>query len=177
MRAEDRQRLPCGADLAELTREVFDGAPPVDPEHQRECRHCRRALRRIRVVADDVRGVAATPVAVPGTLLDSVMVRIRSRPTLITIEVTGLGLTTVADHVVGEVAREAALRVAGVRHAAVIASEAAVGAVGIRARLVVSYGPTMPPLAERVRGAIEHSLSGRVGVRTESVDVLIDDLA
>jgi uncharacterized alkaline shock family protein YloU len=177
MRTDDRRRLPCGTDLAELTRQVFDGTPPADPGHQRECRHCRRALRRIRAVADDVRGVAAEPVQVPATFLESVMARIRSRPKLITVEVSGSGLTTVADHVVGEVAREAALRVEGVRHAAVIASEATVGTVDLRARLVVSYGPAMPPLAERVRGAITRSLVGGVGVRTESIEILIDDLA
>jgi hypothetical protein len=177
MTAEDRRRLPCGTDLAELTRQVFDGVPPADPDHQRGCSHCRRALRRIRVAADDVRGVAAEPVAVPGTFLESVMARIRSGPKLITVEITEFGLTTVADNVVGDLAREAALRVEGVRHASVLASEATAGAVGVRARLVVGYGPVMALIAERVRSEITRSLHDTLRIRTGAVDVLIDDLA
>lgn len=177
MSAEDRRRLPCGTDLAELTRQVFEGVPPSDPEHQRECPYCRRALRRIRAVADDVRGVAAEEVAVPRTLLASVMARIRSRPSLITIEMTDFGSTTVTDHLVGDLAREAALRVKGVGHASVVASETTPGGVKIKARLVVGYGPVMPQLAEEVREAIRSALDREIGTRPGAVDILVDDLA
>ena len=174
---DDPRRLPCGTDLAELTRQVFDGVAPIDPDHQRDCPHCRRALRRIRAVADDVRGVATEPVEVPRTLLASVMARVRSRPSLITIELTDLGRTNVADHVVGVLAREAAVRVEGVRHASVLASERSPDGVDVRARLVIAYGPVMPLLAERVRKAIAAALEGEIGTRPGSIDILIDDLA
>jgi len=44
-------RLPCGASVDSLLEQVADGAPRSDPQHQRDCPHCRAAVPEVaRVV-------------------------------------------------------------------------------------------------------------------------------
>ncbi|MEJ7798688.1 MAG: hypothetical protein WKF42_09330 [Solirubrobacteraceae bacterium] len=174
----NRTRLACGADLHQLAEQVFEGAAPADSRHQRSCPQCQAALRRIRAVADDVQGLAAEPVAIPPGLLRSVMSRLRSAPALVTVDVHARGATMVAEDVFNEVARRAALSVEGVGYASVLASEpAASGMVGLRVRLVVVYGPSLPALAVAVRVAVQRDVARLTGATLDCVDVAIDDLA
>jgi len=169
--------LPCGVDLEDLMRQVFEGAEPVDPDHQRSCRHCQGALRRLRAVADDVHGLASQPVAVPRTLFAAVMAKVRARPALVTVDVKATGTTLVADRVIAEVAERAALWVDGVDYASVIASEERpAGVVGLRVRLIVAYGPALPPIAAEVQRVISRDVIEISGATPRSVDVRIDDL-
>lgn len=175
---DHRTRLECGRDLSELAAQIFEGAAPVDGEHQRSCAPCQAALRRIRAVADDVRGLAAEPVGVPPGLLRSVMARLRAAPALVTVDVRGRGVTMVADDVIAEVAVRAALSVDGVGYASVLACEpVAAEAVGLRVRLVVAYGPALHAVADEVRSAIARDMAKLTGAGLGSVDVAIDDLA
>lgn len=174
----NRTRLACDVDLHDLALQVFDGTASPDLEHQRTCQHCQRALQRIRAVAHDVRGVAAEPVAVPPSLLRSVMSRLRSAPALVTVDVHTLGTTMVADDVIAGVARCAALSVEAVGYASVVASEPSpTGIVGLRVRLVVTYGPPLHGVAVGVRAAVAHDVARLTGATLRSVDVSIDDLA
>lgn len=174
----EHARLACGADLHELARQVFEDAAPADAEHQRSCPHCQAALRRIRAVAHDVQGLAAEPVAIPASLLRSVMSRLRSAPALVTVDVHTRGATMVASDVVAEVARRAALSVDGVNYASVVTSEPTLtGVVGMRVRLVVAYGPVLHAVADGVRAAVADDIATLTGATLRSVDVTIDDLA
>jgi len=174
----ERTRLACGADLHELAGQVFEGAAPADAAHQRSCPHCQAALRRIRAVADDVQGLATEPVAVPPGLLRSVISRLRSVPALVTVDVRTRGATMVADDVIAEVSKRAALSVEDVGYAAVVTSEQTpTGMVGLRVRLVVAYGPALHAVADGVRTAIAQDVAALTGATLRSVDVTIDDLA
>lgn len=171
-------QLACGGELVALAAQVFDGASPVDGEHQRSCAHCQAALRRIRAAARDVQGLAAEPVDVPPRLLRAVMARLRAAPALVTVDVRTHGVTMVADDVIAQVAVRAALTVDGVGYASVLASEPTTGGtVGLRVRLVVAYGPSLYAVADGVRAAITADVARLTGAALESVDVAIDDLA
>lgn len=175
---KDRLTLPCGADVRTLVRQVFDGEPPADAEHQSHCPHCRAMLERTRATVEDLRGVAAEPVAVPPSLLASVMARIRSAPRLVTVDVDPRGATAVSDQLVASVARRAALSVAEVTYASVIAADSyGSDLVALRVRLVVVYGPPLQSVADRVRDAIAREIGRITGLRLRWVDVAIDDLA
>ncbi|HEY0277285.1 MAG TPA: hypothetical protein VGC32_03350 [Solirubrobacterales bacterium] len=170
--------LPCGVDLENLVRQVFEGAEPVDPAHQRTCPHCQRALRRIRAARDDMRGLAAAPVVVPGGILRAVMARIRAKTALVTVAVGTRGATLVTDHLIADIARRAALAVPAVGHASVItAEEDAPGVIGLRVRLIVAYGPSLEEIATNVRDAISREIAETVGVTPGAIDVSIEDLA
>ena len=177
MSAPDK-RLPCGVDLEDLVRQVFEGEAPADPEHQRSCPHCQRALERIRAASDDMRGLAAEPVRVPGGILSAVMVRIRARTALVTVDVGTRGSTLVADHLIAAVAQRAAHGVTGVSHASVLAAEASpAGAVGLRVRLIVAYGPSMLEIAAAVRVVVGRDVSRLTGATPRTIDISVDDLA
>jgi uncharacterized alkaline shock family protein YloU len=174
----DPKRLPCGADLEELSRQVFEGEPARDPDHQAGCEYCRAALRRLRSLAGDLNGVAAVEVKPSRSMVSAVLSRIRARPALITVDVQERGATMVSDAVVAEVARLAAGTVPGVRHASVIASEERPdGVVALRAHLVVALGPSLPEVAEEVKQAVAAAVSELTGATPRSVDVTVEDLA
>lgn len=172
-----RSALPCGVDLHELARQVFEGAAAADPEHQAGCRYCRGALERISAVHADVHGLAAERVPVPASLLRSVMARLRGAPALVTIDVDPRGTTAVSEGVVTAVARRAALSVPAVSYASAIATDVRpTGLVGLRVRLVVAYGPPLGAVAEQVREAIARQVAARTGATLGAVHVAIDDL-
>ena len=176
MSAPDK-RLPCGVDVEDLVRQVFEGAEPRDADHQRGCPHCQAALRRIRRAHEDMQGLAAEPVRVPGGILNAVMARIRAKTALVTVDVGTRGSTMVADRLIAEVARRAALGVEAVERAAVVAAEEdPAGVVGLRVRLIVAYGPSLPEVADAVRAAVAGDVARFTGATTRSIDVSIDDI-
>ncbi len=175
---DERMQLACGGDLVALAAQVFEGAAPVDAEHQRSCSRCQAALRRIRAISRDVHGLASEPVGAPPGLLRAVMARLRASPALVTVDVRGRGVTMVADDVIAEVAVRAALSIEGVGYASVLASEpTTAGVVGLRVRLVVAYGPSLHAIADGVRAAITADVAALTGAALGSVDVAVDDLA
>lgn len=173
-----RLTLACGAQLDDLTRQVFEGTEPGDFRHQTACPYCRDALAQIRTVSEDVHTVAALPVAVPPSLLRRVMARLRTTPSLVTVTVGEAGMTEVAESVVARVAREAALAVSGVTFASALSQGgSASGAPGLRIRLVVAFGPPLHGLADTVRDSVRRSTARYTGVQVDQIDVCIDDLA
>lgn len=167
--------LSCGVGLDALARQVFDGDPPVDVDHQRRCAHCHEALDRIRVVAAHLDRVASTSVTVPPGLLRRVMARLRATPSLVTVSVSSRGITEVAQSVVARIARDAAFEVGGVEFASVLPSDRS--RAGLRVRLVVAYGPSLHALADSVRDSVRDATASRAGVHIDQIDVSIDDLA
>lgn len=171
-------RLPCGHKVEELASQIFEGTPPEDAEHQAQCRHCRGAMARIAAVRDDVQGLSREPVAVPASIVRSVMARVREASVMVTVDVGLQGATMVAADVIAAVAGRAALAVAGVSYASVVSSDAlATGVVELRVRLVVSYGPSLDELGAAVREAIRADIAATMGLAPRRIDVLIDDLA
>ncbi len=171
-------RLPCGHDIEEFASQIFEGTAPEDAEHQAQCRHCRAAMARIATVRHDVQGLSRAPVAVPASIVRSVMARVRKASAMVTIDVGLRGATMVAADVIAAVAGRAALAVAGVRYASVVSSDAlATGVVELRVRLVVTYGPTLEGLSAAVRDAIRADIEATMVLTPRRIDVLIDDLA
>jgi predicted anti-sigma-YlaC factor YlaD len=139
--SDDRGHLPCGTELDALVRQVTEHAAPADPAHQQDCAHCRRALERIRSVWHDVRGFAEQPVAVPGDLLRQVMSRVQSHAKHVSLPPQRRGSTSVSAALVGQVARRAAVEIDGVAFASALVAGAADGAVSVRVRMIITYGP------------------------------------
>lgn len=176
--SDDRLILSCGQRLDDLTEQVFDGAEPADRDHQATCPHCQAALGHIRAVEADARGIATERVEVPAGLARQVMARLRAAPGLLTVAVTERGTTNVAEGVVARVAREAAMRVSGVRFASTFPGErSGSGLSGLRMRLVVDYGPSLHALADDVRDRVRRETASRTGVQIDHIHVSIDDLA
>lgn len=170
--------LPCGVQLDDLARQVFDGQAPADPRHQAGCSHCQAALLRVTAMRDDIRGLASEPVEPPPGLVREVMARLRVAPALVTIDVSPHGTTWLAESVVARLARGAALGVEDVVLASVLTTETNEGAtVGLRVRLVVAYGPALHGVADQVRERIRAELAAQAGVTVEEVRVSVDDLA
>ena len=175
--SDDRGHLACGTDLCALVEQVTRGTPPADPEHQQDCAHCARALERIRSVWHDVRGFAEQPVAVPGDLLRQVMSRVRSHGAQVSLPGETLGSTTVSAAIVGRIARRAAVEIDGVAFASALAVNADDGAVTVRVRMIITYGPSIDALADAVRTRISTAVMALTGVTVVAVDVFVDDLS
>ena len=48
--------------------------------------------------------------------------------------------------------------------------------VGLRVRLIVAYGPSLPEIADAVRTAVARDVSELTGATPRSIDVSIDDI-
>lgn len=170
--------LPCGTQLDDLARQVFEGEPPADPRHQAGCADCQAALRRITAIRDDIGGLASQRVEPPPGLVRQVMARLRVAPALVTVDVDPRGTTQVAESVVTRLARRAALAVEDVVLASALTTEREAGTtVGLRVRLVVAYGPALHDVAAQVRKRIRAEVAAQTGVTVQEVRVSVDDLA
>jgi len=171
------ERLPCGAQLAELIEQVTEGLEPRDIAHQAICPHCQAALERIRVAWRDVRGLAAEPVLVPGDLARRVMARIRAQLGSVALPDQERGRTLVSNRVIAKVARDAARSVSEVSFASAVAEGGPEGEpVTVSMRLVIVYGPTLKPVAEAVRARVAEALLRVAGLEAARVVVSVEDV-
>lgn len=175
--SDDRIRPACGADLQAIVRQVFEGAPATDPEHQRACEHCQRSLAALRALRDDLRSIAAEPVRIPD-LARQVLARLRRDATRLAVSSPGPGVTTVTRSVVAQVAHRGAMDVPGIVLASVQVDGGADEApLTLSARLVVAFGPVLDEVADVVRTRAAREVERLLGVSVGAVDVVIDDLA
>ncbi len=171
------ERLPCGAQLAELIEQVTENVEPLDRAHQTICPHCQAALERIREAWRQVRGLAAEPVLVPSGLARRVMARIRTQLGSVALPDEERGHTRVDSRVITRVARNTARSVREVRFASVVIAGGREGQpVTVRVRLVVAYGPALAPVADAVRVRVAEALLRVVGVEAAEVAVSVEDL-
>lgn len=178
MALADDATPPCGGpDLQTLIRQVFDGEPPVDPEHQARCWACQQRLAAIAALHADMQAVATQPVSTPD-LVRQVMAQLRRPGPRALLPADQRGATTVAHAVVAAIARQAAMAHPAVAFASVDVGEQATEAgLPVSLRLVVAYGPTLPDLGAEIRTQVIRDVEALAGVPVGDVTVLVDDLA
>ena len=174
--------LPCGVVLDDLIAQITDGVAPFDRAHQAMCEYCQAALETFQRAWQEFQDLARAAVAVPEDLAERVMHRVRE---LSRGEPAGVlvaedrGQTRVAEIVLARVARATALTVPGVVWASVVSAGAdrdGVGEVRVSVRLVVTYGPSLPKIADVVRERVLAAVHAQTGTLVAAVDVAVDDV-
>lgn len=176
----DPDALPCGTQPSTLVMQVFEGAAPTAERfaHQARCPHCRASLASLQALRRDVGNVAAEPVGVPPHFARRVMARVRDVPNDIEVSVGPLGTTTLADGLVGRVARVAAMEVPRVAFAlAEVGTTRAGSGATLSVRLVVDYGVALHAVAAAVRERVRRKVRRTTGISVERVDVVVEELS
>lgn len=180
---DERERLPCGVELAELVTQVADGDVPLDPHHQRRCPYCQAALRRLQTGWADVRTLAAEPVPVPADLTARIMARVRTLARGATGSLllgSPRGETRIAHTVVARSVQRLALTVPGVVFASVraVAHDPPDPArLNVAVRLVVTLGPAVDAIADGIRALVDRHILRLTGGRIDRIDITVDDIA
>jgi hypothetical protein len=148
-------RLPCGAQVADLIEQAADRGGWRSP-HQAACEHCQALLPQLERLWRPVRDLAAERVAVPEGLVAAVMYQVRRlvRAAWLGVHAGTRGTTRVARTAVAKLAALAARTVPGV--GGVLShvpepAEVAGGRTGLQLDLVTEYGQSIPAVAEAVR--------------------------
>lgn len=177
----DLELLPCGTGAQALVAQVFGGAEPpsaVRLAHQETCPHCQTSLALLEALRRDMALVAAEPVGAPLDFARRVMARVRGSATDIELTTDALGSTTVAEALVGRIARLVAMEVPHVTFAlAEVSTAEADDRVTLSVRLVVDYGVALHEIAAVVRERLVRKVRQTVGVRVGDVDVSIEELS
>lgn len=197
--------LACGRPLAPLVEQVAEGQPPVAPEHQAGCRHCREALAELEGIWSEVGELAREDVRARSDLVAAAMRRIRTEPREreprprsasqvrrpvathgaghALLEDSG-GSTRIAGGVLAAIAARAALAIPGVR--ALVGDRSAAGApqvelggrsVAITLELEAELGPPLPALATAVRAAVLAEIVALAGLADVIVNVIVANVA
>jgi uncharacterized alkaline shock family protein YloU len=196
-------RLPCGADPADLLTQVTEGTAPRDAAHQQTCPHCRAALAEFEELWTPVRELAAEEVRAPADLLQSVMAQIRelARNDWSAVLDDPVGRTRIAARVVGAVARLAAesvphvtlalgggrvatpsgspsdpARVAGPQSESATDIGTAGSRVVVDVQIAVDHGVPIPAVADAVRRRIISHIAEQTGLVTTEVNVAVVDV-
>lgn len=154
-------RLPCGAQVADLIEQAADRGGWRSP-HQAACEHCQALLPQLERLWRPVRDLAAERVAVPEGLVAAVMYQVRRlvRAAWLGVHAGTRGTTRVARTAVAKLAALAARTVPGVggvlSHVPEPAepAEVAGGRTGLQLGLVTEYGQSIPAVAEAVRRSV-----------------------
>ncbi len=185
---ETQPRLPCGVALDALIDQVVGREQPRDSPHQSVCAHCRSALRALGEAWGELQAFAGEPVAVPKGLSEQIMVRIKlliSRTSESVVLSGPRGETLIAERVVGQIARRAALSVPGVVLATALRVTAEPGAAAdsddtgrarLSLRLAIIFGPPVDALAAAVRARVSEHVRDQTGVSVSAVDIAVEDV-
>jgi uncharacterized alkaline shock family protein YloU len=195
-----QRQAPCGADIDDLLEQVADGRAGERDEHQTRCPHCQAALIELADVWAPVRHLADQPVAAPAGILTAVLRHIDriTEDVWHTLHRAELGAITVAARVVATIARQAALRVPGVRvafgrssaEAAARAAEAATrqhrhpeaaagvmgGTAVVDLALTVTHGQSIEHVARAVQQRVIADLCDTLGLQHVAVNITVDDV-
>ena len=199
--------LACGRALAPLVEQTAEGQPPVDPEHQTGCRHCREALAELEGIWSEVGELAREDVRARSDLVAAAMRRIRAeprergprprsapqaRPPVATpggghaLLEGSCGSTHIAAGVLAAIAGRAALGIPGVR--ALVGDRRVAPAPGphveldgrsvaITLELEAELGPPLPALATAVRAAVLAEIVALAGLADVIVNVVVANVA
>jgi uncharacterized alkaline shock family protein YloU len=91
----------------------------------------------------------------------------------------GRGNTRIAESVLAQVARRAALGVPGVAVATALSAVVDPGdrrRVRFALRLVVTFGPVLEALADLVRAKVIRDVAAQTGIEVSGIDIAIEDL-
>ncbi|GAB3210574.1 hypothetical protein ACQEU5_13845 [Marinactinospora thermotolerans] len=172
----DHDRLPCGTDLTTLAGHLAEGALTA---HERNCSHCRGAVRRLRALDSARDDLASESVSAPPQLLDEVMrvVRTEGRPgRALPVPPEQHGVTRVREPAAARILRTAAETVGGISVGRCRISEEDEGlSVLLTAR--VETGAAIPELAEAARRAVRDAARHQLGWTLIRVDVEVVDLS
>ena len=193
-------RLACGADVDELLEQVAAGRSEALSLHQRDCVHCRPALRELQTFWAPVDAATSLSVPVPTGLTASIVAAVRRRvhDTWFTFEATDGGIIRIAARIVAVIARDTARQVPGVRvvlgrtsesKMASLVEKATLGhrhphsAVGVLGRtaavelaVAVTYGEPAPEVARQIQQTVIEALRRDIGLVGVNVNVIVDDV-
>jgi uncharacterized alkaline shock family protein YloU len=198
--ARKAERLPCGAEVAELVEQVATGRGDQRSDHQVTCPHCSTLLPELDRLWAPMRELTREQVTPPPGLVAAVMRQVRR---LVAAAWLGLrtgarGTTRVARWVVARIAGLAARQVPGVHqvlaHVADIdtasqpapaghtrqprdAADVGAGRTAIHLDLVTQYGESIPAIAQAVRHTVTKRIQDLTGLEVTEVNITIDDIA
>ncbi len=183
-RPDQPSLLPCGAEVEELTMQVVERTPALDPEHQAGCPYCRAALAELRAIWSPVHALAEEAVAAPTDLVQRVLDEIQE------LDYTGGravlagadGDTAIAVRVVAVIARKAADSVNGTLLAmSRVSAGVEVGAVGrsvvVQLDLVAALGVHLPSLSLQIQRTVREHVVALTGLSVVAVDVTVVEVA
>jgi uncharacterized alkaline shock family protein YloU len=193
-----QRQVPCGTDIDNLLEQVAEGRAAERDEHQSHCPHCQAALIELADVWAPVRQLAEQPVTTPTSILAAVIRHIDrlTHDMWYTLHQAEAGAIKVAARVIAVTARQAALRVPGVRivfgrsTATARAAEAdtrqhrhphaAAGVMGRTAvvdlALTVTYGQSIDHVARQVQQRVIADLRDTLGLQHVAVNITVDDV-
>jgi uncharacterized alkaline shock family protein YloU len=195
-----RPTLACAASIDELLEQVADGRANQRDDHQARCPHCQAALLELVRLWAPVQQLAHQPVIPPAGVVAAVMRHIDrlTHDVWYTLHLADAGAIRVATRVVATIARQAALRVPGVRIAfgrssgartAKVAEtgtrqhrhpHAAVGVLGRTAvvdlALTITYGESIDHVARQVQQSVIDDLRRTIGLQHVAVNITVDDV-
>jgi uncharacterized alkaline shock family protein YloU len=176
------ERLPCGVRLEQLLAQVAGDERPTNEGHQSTCPYCQTALRRLQQGWDDLAELTKQPLSVPGGLTAQIMARIR----MLAAQAADFillghprGETRVSHVVIARIVQRVASAVPGVVFASVRAEAdepPQPDRLSVRIQLIVSLGPSLPPLADAVRRTIQHKSPRLTGASIDRIDITIRDI-
>jgi uncharacterized alkaline shock family protein YloU len=193
-----QRQVPCGIDIDTLLEQVAEGRATERDEHQCHCPHCQAALIELADVWAPVRQLAEQPVTTPAGILAAVIRHIDrlTHDMWYTLHQAEAGAIKVAARVIAVTARQAALRVPGVRiafgrsTAAARAAEAdtrqhrhphaAAGVMGrtavIDLALTVTHGQSIDHVARQVQQRVIADLRDTLELQHVTVNITVDDV-
>lgn len=181
---QESSSLPCGTDVDELTVQVVERTPPLDPEHQAGCPYCRAALGELSVLWSQVHALAEEDVVAPTDLVQRVLDEIQEldytggRAVIAAVD----GDTAIAVRVVAVIARKAADSVDGTLLAmSRVSAGVEVGAVGrsvvVQLDLIAALGVHLPALSTQIQRTVRDHVAALTGLSVVAVDVSVVDVA
>jgi uncharacterized alkaline shock family protein YloU len=198
--ARQAERLPCGAEVAELIEQVAAGRGDQRADHQATCPHCSTLLPELDRLWAPIRAFTREQVTPPPGLVAAIISQVRR---LVAAAWLGLrtgarGTTRVARWVVARIASLAAREVPGVHqvlsHVADVdpatepahgtddrqrrvAADLGTGRTAIRLDLVTEYGESIPAIAQAVRHTVTKRIQDLTGLEVTEVNITVDDIA
>ncbi|MEJ7704970.1 MAG: Asp23/Gls24 family envelope stress response protein [Geodermatophilaceae bacterium] len=181
---QESSSLPCGTDVDELTVQVVERTPPLDPEHQAGCPYCRAALAELSVLWSPVHALAEEDVVAPTDLVQRVLDEIQEmdytggRAVIAAVD----GDTAIAVRVVAVIARKAADSVDGTLLAmSRVSAGVEVGAVGrsvvAQLDLIAALGVHLPALSTQIQRTVRDHVAALTGLSVVAVDVSVVEVA
>jgi uncharacterized alkaline shock family protein YloU len=196
--ARKAERLPCGAEVAELVEQVATGRGEQRSDHQVACPHCSALLPELDRLWAPMREFTREQVTPPPGLVTAVMRQVRRLVAAAWLRLRrgARGTTRVALWAVARIAGLAAREVPGVHqvlsHVADVdpvngparahrsqrhdAADVGTGRTAIHLDLITEYGESIPNVTEAVRRTVIDQIQDLTGLEVTEVNITVDDI-